>query len=241
MNSTSAPSIFKMAPMNFRWLSVLVLLSVSIASAEEAERYIEVTGVARVEGDVDRIAWHFSVRSENESLETAAAELEKASDALVERLNSLELGAEGLRFNRVRSGRVYEREGNQQVFKGYFVERGASVTTDKLELSPQVEKALLADESISIRDLKLNSSQQEALKKEAVANAVLAAHEKAKLMVSQLGEALGPVRMIQEGSSARPVVITENRIAMPAFASQQRAEFEKISIESQVTVRFLIE
>lgn len=241
MNSTSAVSILKMIFMNPRVLIAAFLLPISIAVSEESSRYIEVTGIARAEGDVDRISWHFNVRSEDESLEAAAAELEKASDALVERLNSLELGAEGLRFNRVRSGRVYERVGNKQEFRGYFVERGASVTTDNLKLSPEIEKALLADESISIQNLELNSSMQEALKKEAVANAVLAAQEKADLMVSQLGEALGPVQKIHEGGSAVPVMMTENRIEMPAFASRQGAEFEKISIESRVTVRFLIQ
>lgn len=220
-------------------LSAVLFSLVLTSFAEEEIPSIEVTGTATGKGDVDRVIWRFTIRGEADSLEEAGAEMDGATEALRNRIGALEIGEEGMRFSRTRSGRVYEQGPNRaRVFKGYYAERGGRILLEDLEKSGGVEAALLADDGVEIQGLQLESSEYEELKQQAGVDAVEAAREKAVLMTGVLGVELGDVLLIREGAAGFAPRLTENRIEMPVFAQGGSDSYEQVEVTVTVTLRF---
>lgn len=222
--------------------SLVFALTASLTLTAQDDHHIEVTGTATVYGEVDQISWQISIRGEGETIEAASDALSKATDGLASRINELEIPGESLRFSRMQSGRKYKQVENSQVADGYFVERGAVIKIDSLEPSHAVEVALLADDGIEINQLKLESSRYEMLKQEAVVQAVRAAREKAELMANELGTVLGPILMVKEGAvSSSGIIFTSN--LMKSYGTPvggDTRDFEKVELESTVTLRFAL-
>ncbi len=221
-------------------LIVLTIFSAAPVFAQGPERFIEVSGTATVKADVDRISWQILIRGEGESLDAAGTALSQATEGLVDRLEALELPGESVKFSRLQSGRIEDRIDGRTELRGYFVERSAVIQLESLEPSHEVESALLVDNGIEIRNLKLESSHYEGLKQQVVVDAVAAAKQKAELMVGELEVVLGQVMEIREGT-ASPVSPFVNTISSPAFAQGENVDFEKVELTANVSVKFAIQ
>ncbi|MEM6915751.1 MAG: SIMPL domain-containing protein [Verrucomicrobiota bacterium] len=235
-------------------VSIALLFTSPLRGEESAPppRTIEVTGTATSKAEVDRVAWSISLRTEADTLAGAMESLAAATGQLQGSIANLANVEVGLRFSRIRSGRLYntverlDSEGRvtkEQIHSGFFIERAATVRSEDLEASAAIETILLQDERIQIGSLSLTTTEYENLKKRAIRSAVEAAKEKAELMISVFPDLkLGPVLQMREGSSStNRVTITENRIEMPVFHQAQSGEFDLVSVTSSVSLKISLE
>lgn len=223
-----------------RFLFLIFLSSLVSLSRAEEPRFVEVSGTSKLLADIDSVTWRFKIRAVADTLAESATSLNEANAALQERLTTIGFPeGEGLKLSSLRSGRNYVEENRQRVHRGYFAEREMKFLAPNLEKRMEIEHALLTDDRIEISRVDLATSDHERLKREALKVAMQAAKEKADLIVGELGGQLGPLLWAREGSHiASPMLLTENRIEMPIFASRDNSEFDKISYGASVTVKF---
>ncbi|HEY1083211.1 MAG TPA: SIMPL domain-containing protein [Prosthecobacter sp.] len=225
------------------WSLVLILSSAAVSSygqSVDTRRHVEVSATAKIVAEADIASWQLRIRGEAPALAKASASLDESAQALVQRLKEAGVPADALRLSGIASGRHFEENGRERVFKGYFAERSAAVELKDLGKRQVLETALLADDRVEIVQVTLRSTRHEELRRESLFAAVAAAKEKAAALAREAGAEISTVLEIRE-TVTNPVWNSSlsNRIAVQDGEGGS-VEFERIEYPAAVTLKFAL-
>jgi uncharacterized protein YggE len=139
--------------------------------------------------------------------------------------------------------REYNQATNQWEDKGYEAAREVVVELEDLEKLPEVIAQVVQKGANRLNGLSYDVKDRQAVRNEALRQAVLAARDKAQLMATTLGATLGPIWQIAEqGISMPPPILRMAEAAVPKAMASASAEPEAYAageIEVTATVQLV--
>ena len=225
--------------MKHKILSTLILLT-SIVGAQDLDirRHIEVDATAKLLADADFATWEIKIRGEADSLAEASKRLDESSVRLKTSLSDAGFTGEIIRLSAISSGRHYEGDRDDRIFKGFFAERKAVVELRDLSKRQSVERVLLKDDRIEVSEINAQSSKHDDLRKLALIDAAKIAKTKASELANALGAEIGAVLSIRQGKAQYSWGYNMSNTIGAADDGAGSTELEKLSYSSTVTVKF---
>jgi uncharacterized protein len=180
--------------------------------AEEASDSITVSGVGKIESVPNESQMSFGVETRGE---TARAAIAANADAARRVINALrQAGARELATQYVS---VYPVSGESGTITGYSASNSVSAVSD-VDDAPALIDAAAGAGANQISGPGLSSRNAEELYRQALAEAVDQARERAQVLARAAGRSVGEISAIVEGSGASPLPYAE-RAAMDAAAT----------------------
>ena len=242
-------------------LTSLYLVQNSYADEDTCKmekRTISINGEASVTAAPDMAVVNFTIETTDMTFRKAREMNAQTSATVLKAVKALGLEDRNinLRNLNVNEWREYDHKQRKSVFKGYRANRNFQVNIYKKDLANQTlsEKVAQVVNAASETGITRLSSvnygleNDDELKNQALAKAVVNAKEKANIMLLGLGAKLGKVKSVSENTySPRPQVKTYARMAMAMDAeSSSMAEPEayaegEMTVTSKINASFYIE
>lgn len=195
----------------FAWLLPVALLLSAAAHAADAPqpRIVAVDGEGEVSTQPDRARLNLAADALDPDLKTAESQVNGIVRAYLAEARALgatdkEISTAGISIN---PEYVWDDKAKKQKLVGYRARRDIAVTVSNLD---KLGDFVLRATKVGINHVStpvLESSQADALSKQALAEAATDARDKAKLLADTLGMKLGPVRTLRANNSeTRPPV-----------------------------------
>ena len=223
----------------------LALLCAGAAVAQTAKSkdgYIEVNGYNKTEVEPDRIYISFQIDEKDDKGKTSLAQREKDMLRALERAG-IDLDKQ-LTINDMSSNfqkYVFRR---QDIFQS----RDYQVVVPNAQQAAAVFAALQGVGISNANITRMDRSDIDKLRLESKVLAIKAAKEKATVLAEAIGQSIGKATMIQDFE--RPMVVNYSLMrakasydtaeAAPVAGAGPAIEFDKIKIESSITVRFVL-
>ena len=206
------------------WLSAVLLFAHAAAYAAEpaSPRLVSVNGEGEVSVKPDRARLNLAADALNSDLKTAESQVNAIVRAYLAEAKSLgakdeQISTAGISIN---PEYVWDDKLRQQKLVGYRARRDIEVVISDLDkLGDYVLRATKAGVN-HVSPPQLESSQSEALERQALAKAALDAQAKAKLLADTLGVKLGSVHSVRANEAiAPPAPMMVKTMAMRAEAA----------------------
>jgi len=177
--------------------------------AADSEDTVTASGVGSVQAVPDEAQMSFGVESR---AATAKAAVAANADAMRKVLNALrQVGARELQTQWVS---VYPVSGENGAIDGYSASNSVSAVSDVADAPDLIDSAVEAGAN-QVSGPGMSSSNAEELYRQALANAIGEARERAQVLAKAAGRSLGEITAIVEGSAASPLPYAE-RAALDA-------------------------
>ena len=225
------------------------LLTASPAAAQEGSptlRTVRVSGEATVSVQPDQATVRFGIVSRAKSAEQARAQNAEAAKNAMNAVRELGVPEEKMRMEtlRLEPRREYNPQTKRHEEKGYEATRQVVVEVANLEQLPRLVTRVVQRGANRLEGINYELSDRAAVRNDALRSAAVNARDKAELLATSLGAALGPVRQITEENFG--VDQPQPRVQM-AFAKAADAEAApepdayaagEISVRARVQVVF---
>lgn len=224
----------------------LVLLVLVLSGAAWSEgRFIAVDGAGEIEVVPDIIRVSYSVFQVHKNAATAKAKVEEISSQSVKALLGLGVVEKDISSSslNVDTAHTYDKNGNEKVV-GHGVQRDIEIVVRDINLYGRAIQALVDSQVSEITQVKADVSNDEELKRKALAKAAQNAQDHARFLAGQFGAELDKVRQIGKQNVRREFVLEEVIVT----ASKREAaniksvpyEFKPgtVKVSSQVYVEF---
>ena len=191
----------------------------------------------------DRARAHIAVETRGKTAAEAAAENARIQTAVIARLRSLGIPAERITTVGYNVQPEYNRSRDPDVTEprviGYVARNTVRADIWRMDQVGPVIDAALAAGANSIGALDMYSSREDAVRREALANAVNAARADAEAMASAAGGRLGPLLELTSGGFFRPPSpMMRGGVAMEMQAADTPIAAGEQTIRASVTARW---
>lgn len=227
--------------------TVLIFSVLTSFSAWADPRVIAVTGTGSFEREADWLRVHFAVVSQDHAdVADARADVEAASKRVVQALLKLGVGEDDIHSKdfRVDLREHYNRQDCPEKPKP-FVSRDIEVLVREIDRYQKVLDALVNNGVNRISQVSAELSNQKALEKQALLEAMKDAKEQAKFLVEGLGAKLGQVHSIGDRQTHRRSYVEEVRVAgmRQSEAKEDPYDFkpQPVEVNASIYVEFEIE
>lgn len=184
-----------------RTLSIFALLLAAPLAAQEAPRSISVSGTAEIRVVPDEVILSLGVQTYHADLDTAKQENDARMARVLAVAREAEVPDERLATDYIRISPVYEfNNGRQRHIDGYSVDRGLEIRLRDLDRFEDLLTDALASGANVVHGITFRTTELREHRDEARGLALDAAREKATDMAERLGQSLGDVLSIAEGS-----------------------------------------
>lgn len=200
--------------------SSLMLSSATLAD-ETGNRYIQVSGEGIIQAMPDYLRVNLNVSATAANLKLAKQQTDLAMKSLLKTTESLNIAEKDIDAAQIRNYPQYDWVNNRREYRGEQVTRDVSITLRDKDQYAELAHQLLMIEEVQIHGSELKFNNLQALENQALAKAVKAAKQKARLMARAAGGKLGDVLSIQEQGNHSP---------QPVYAM---ARMEKVSMDSE--------
>lgn len=180
-------------------IALVLILTSAVACAQDVPKVISVTGSATVSATPDVADITAGVETFAASPTEAKAEADKTSNAILDAIRKAGIPAADIQASQISANMVYKRD-SQRIVEGFTASRHFAITVHDLRKAGPVYDAAVAAGANVLSGPSFRSSESRKFKDQARRMAVDAAREKARLLASQAGVGVGPVRKIEEGS-----------------------------------------
>lgn len=224
---------------------VVWLLLVFSAHVWSEGRFIAVDGTGEIEVIPDVIRISYNVSQIHKNATTAKVKVEEISSQSVSALLALGVMEKDISSSslNVDTAHTYDKNGNETVV-GHRVQRDIEIVVRDISLYGRAIQALVDSQVSEITKVKADVSNDEELKRKALAKAAQNAQEQARFLAGQFGAELDKVRQIGKQSVRREflleeIIITGSRRESANIKSVPY-EFKPgtVKISSQVYVEF---
>tara|TARA_Y100001934_G_scaffold278859_1_gene381132 strand:+ start:879 stop:1625 length:747 start_codon:yes stop_codon:yes gene_type:complete len=193
----------------FTIFTTTFLLSTSLYSAKHhdshniQERSITVTGRATTHVAPDIILWQISATTMHQNLSQAKGANDKQIKAIIKMAKKFKIKDKDIQTGRLDITKEYHHEkyGNRGKFKHFELTRQVTLKQKNLKKFDQFLSALVKNTDINV-NYSLSVSNLEELKAETRLKAVVAGRDKARALLKQLDEKLGPVLTLSENPTS---------------------------------------
>lgn len=225
------------------YLTLILLMPALFCLAQSGEKnfidqnYIEVTGKAEMEVVPDEIYLNIVISEKDNNGKSSVEQLERS---MLGYMKQLEIDVEkDLSVRDVASN-----------FKSYWLKGKVARTTKgyvlRLHGTEKMGKLIQKLEEMGISNIdvdRVDHSDMDKYRQEVRVKAAKAAKEKAEALAGALGQSIGKALYVYEPGGAyyktyAPNIMVRGAAAMDSATPEQEPEFEKMKLESSVTVRF---
>jgi hypothetical protein len=206
------------------WLVALTILALAppgARAADERPRTVSVSGSGEVRAEPDMAYVTLGIEARRPTLAEARADVSAAVDRVLRLTRDLRIDPKYVNATRLNVQPEYNwnPKDRKRVPIGYLVSRNVQVELRDLEqLGPLLERAVDAGAN-QVSGPALDSSRRKELEREAMGKAVEDARLSAETLARAAGVRLGPVRTLNGGVSAPPIVSYGARVAMADAAA----------------------
>lgn len=225
--------------MRIFWVIIVTLLtSTALATAQETERTIYVTGTGNVQAAPDMAVISLAITHQSREAKDAMDDVSDDMATMLDRLASLGIETRDIQTDRFSLRPVWDQRSNigQQTRKivGFVASNGVSVRVRDLPALGGILDAVIADGANDFSGLRFTLQDPKPQRDAARAAAVADAIDRATQLANAAGVTLGPIRKITEqGGQGAPV--------MMEMASLRRSDVPIAAGEVGVTASVAIE
>lgn len=219
----------------------LAFLAPQIASAEESEREIVVTGHGSVSVAPDMATIFVGVSAQARLAEAALAEASEKGRGVLAQLEAQGIETRDIQTRNVSLNPQFARSNDGSIPRtiGYLATLDMSVHVRDFDRLGEILDAVVSDGANRMNGLSFGVKERDALETEARAAAVQDAQSRAQTLAVAAGVKLGDVLSISEGGAAVPfaadrAMMMEARAAVPISGGE-------IDVNANVTMVFAIE
>ena len=171
----------------------------AVSEVREAARIISVTGTADVMVMPDEAVFSLAVETTNLDISKAKSENDSKIKKIKEIAKDMNIDPSYIATDYININPKYTyTNSGENVFKGYTVHRGLTITLKDLKRFDELITRLLEAGADYIQNVQFKTTQMRKYKDEARALAIKAAREKAEALAKELGQAVGRANNIQE-------------------------------------------
>lgn len=236
-----------------RWLLFFALFPLLAPTAgaqtvPEGLRTVSVTGEGVIRAEPDQATLRFGVVTEAASAENAREANAAAASRALNAVRELGVPERKIRLETLslQPRREFDPETRRYRELGYEAVREVVVELDDLELLPVVVAQVVESGANRLNGIAYDLQNRDAVRSEALREAVLTARTKAALLAETLGEGLGAVHSINEQSFDFPRPMYRAAMAMDMAKAEAAPEPEayaagEIEVRAVVAVTFLLQ
>lgn len=234
--------------MRLRWILLiagLLLAASAIAGVAQprlghaadstSKKTITVTGSGKVTTVPDRASFDFTVETRADTAKAALAKNATAADAVIAAVKATGIPAADIKTSQVYLSPQTKPDGTDIV--GYIASNSISVKTAIAKAGGLVDAAVGAGAD-GVSGPMLSRSDEDALYRDALKDAVADAKLKAEALASAGGLTLGGVQAIVEGAQSSPPIIYSQKAADAAGSAATPIEPGTQTTEATVTVTY---
>ncbi len=171
----------------------------AVSEVREAARIISVTGTADVMVMPDEAVFSLAVETTNLDISKAKSENDSKIKKIKEIAKDMNIDPSYIATDYININPKYTyTNSGENVFKGYTVHRGLTITLKDLKRFDELITRLLEAGADYIQNVQFKTTQMRKYKDEARALAIKAAREKAEALAKELGQTVGRANNIQE-------------------------------------------
>jgi uncharacterized protein YggE len=179
------------------WI-ILTLSTLSFAGALPESEHIYVTGEGVVETVPDRVIFTLSLEKTHETLATAKDDVDQRAAALIALGQKFEIPSHDISAQRLSIYPDYSWHEGEKRFLGHRVKRTVNITLRNLERYHTFMQEMIEIGIDRLDDIKVESSQSEELKAQALEEAIKNAKQKAKNIAAHFDANVGTIFSISE-------------------------------------------
>lgn len=228
----------------FSAVSLCAALILSQATrADEATRDISFNGFGELSVAPDRATLSFAVEARNPSLNQARNHVSSVITQTLAIADSLGIDRKFVvsSHSSIRPEYTRHHKTNERAFSGYLVNRQVTVNLQDIELLGVVTERLLDAGINNVSSPQFSHSQEQQLRRKALAAAAVDARNNATAIASALGNQIGETLSINSNVHASTPIQPRMKMAATSFASGAPSESYsagQIVINATVSARF---
>jgi uncharacterized protein YggE len=229
--------------MNKLVLATMLVLTGSLALADDEARTVAVSGTGSAQVAPDSAIVTMSIVSREPALAAAqkgAADVTAKVLALTDRLRIKREDVDTTGAS-VRADYRWNRNTEEQELRGYIAERQIAVDLKDLDKLGELVEGAVATGVNQVMPPQLKSSRNRAAYREALANAAADARANAETLAIALGAKLGDAVSINAGGGPRPPVPVMARAAMADMPESAPETYNAGDLNFQATVDVVFE
>jgi hypothetical protein len=184
------------------FLLLLWAAPVHAQGSDSQPRTVRVSGEATVTAAPDQATVRFGIVSRAKTAEAARAQNAEAAKTAMNAVRELDVPESKMRMEmlRLQPRREYNPKTEQHEMKGYEASRQVVVEVSDLEQLPTLVTRVVQGGANRLEGIDYGLRDRTSLRNDALRQAAQNARDKAQLLASTLGTALGPVQQIDEQS-----------------------------------------
>lgn len=219
--------------------ALLLLLLGACQPTPPAARTLTVTGSGEVRAVPDIASLNFSASARNASLDQAEADAERRLTAALDAVRALGIEDKDIRTTDITLHPEYDYRDGQQVFRGYFVNRGITVRVTDLEQLGSIMNAVLRAGINNVSAPQLGFADPREQYRAALQAATDDARANAEVLAAGLSARVGRVLDIRIAGSASPEPMPATRNMMMLAESKDMAmEPGQLDSAAMISVTF---
>lgn len=226
-------------------LFACVVAAHASAYADEAGdiRTISVQAEGEAKAQPDKVDVMLAVNERASTLDAAKKATDAQLKALYQIAKDMGIAEKDMQttYSAVQPEYRYEDKSNRRVMEGYSVNHQVTVTLRKVDDLGKFIEAVLASGIDEIENLAFGIQNTDALKEEALKQAIAKAKRKADVMAAAAGTTVGPVVAIEEEGAVRPAPMPRMRVKAMAMESADAAPTPpagEMSVRANVSVTY---
>jgi len=208
---------------------------ISTADAQQAIRFINLTGTAEHIVDADEIVFNIQVRTTAKSLDEAKKKNDEQISNIRKILAELNIKKDDFEIHPISLGKEYEWQNNKRVDKGFFAATNVTFKLKDFSRYYEATDKLASSDNFTVNSY-YNLSNFEFYNKTTYQKALIAEKEKAEYMTKALNINIGKVLEIEETGDYQPPMLMRNKMEMDSASGETIAG--KITIRKSIQVKF---
>jgi len=209
---------------------------------DQPPRQVNVNGSAVITATPDQATLRLGIQSRNTDLQAARDQVATVAGDFLKLTRKLGIDESQVQTTglSLRPEYRWDREGQKQLFSGYFVQRSLQVELKDIELLGELIEGAVNTGVNEVSPPTLGSSRRHELEREALALAAKDAQANAEVLATTLNARLGQVRQINALDSGRPPAPVAMRAMAMEADSSPAATYQTgdIRFESRVNASF---
>jgi uncharacterized protein YggE len=222
-------------------MMALPILAVSAAGAADVPS-IEVRGKAVISVPPDRAFITLAIEARHPQPEAAQVAVAKASQTVLGALEGAQLGSDALRTLSYSLQEEYDWEDRKRTLRGYVARNTIEVRVDEVTRVGEILGLAVGTGATSVSGLRFDTSDREALERQALQQAVAQARAFAMAAAAGADVTLGAILEIQQegGTTPAPRVAYARSMAADAKGAAPPIESGDIEIRASARIRVAI-
>jgi uncharacterized protein YggE len=232
-----------------RFFAALLLISLSPARSAADDkpepRLITVTGEAEVLVVPDEVVFDLTVQTLNKDLRAAKSQADERLKRLIELTRKYNVAPKDVQTDYVKLEPRYRGNDESRLFLGYAVRKDLVFTLRDTSRAEELLSEIMESGITRINGVRFQTSRMRKYRDEARSLAIRAAQEKATALTAELGQKIGKAYSIEEETTPRGNVYSQNVSANSmissgddAASSEGTLSLGQIRVSARVTVRF---